>query len=98
METNIKIIAQRLNRLRLSPSETETEAFSLSKMDGGKCNGCEFYGTKISSSSGRAILVHNPMNGDWTRALVIPEEQFTSYGHGNLEMVEQALEWFADTL
>ena len=96
MENNIKIIAQRLDRLRLSSTEKETEPFSLSGIDGDQFNG--FSGTKVSSSSGKAIMVHSPMNGDWTRALVIPEEEFTNYGYNNLERVEQALEWFADSL
>ena len=93
METNIKIIAQRLNRLRLSRTETETEPFSLKGYDGNQTNG--LCGTKVSSSTGKAILVHSPMKGDWSRALVIPEEQFDN---GSLERVEQALEWFADSL
>ena len=51
-------------------------------------NGCEYYATKISHPTGTAILIHNPCNGDWTKSLLLPEEEFI-FG----ELIESALEW-----
>ena len=100
METDIKIIAQRLNRLRNSNTEMETEAFDLvPELTGGLGNtGNEFYGTKVSSFTGSAILIHNPMEGDWTKALLIPESEFGNDGTSDLERVEEALEWLRNSI
>ena len=96
METSITVIAQALNRLRLSRTETTWGPFDLTGncKDCG-CNGNEYYATKIQHPTGSGILVHNPSNGDWTKALLIPESEFTDCGDNNLELVEMALEWLA---
>ena len=56
--------------------------------EGCGCNGFELYATKVEHPTGKGILVHNPCNGQYTRALLIPEEEFI-YG----ENLREALEW-----
>ena len=80
MENEIKKIAQTLAGL-LQSEKTETGPFDFA--------GGEFHGTKVRSSTGTAVLVHEPMNGDWTTALLIPEENFEDIG-----TVVYALEMF----
>lgn len=41
-----------------------------------------------------AILIHYADNGDWTKALLIPEENFTEEDEDNYSPADEAIEWF----
>ena len=81
--------AAAIDRFRLDNTQSTFGPFDLT----GFCKGCgrngnEYYATKISHPTGTAILIHNPCNGDWTKSLLLPEEEFI-FG----EQIESALEW-----
>lgn len=48
------------------------------------------YATIISHKTGKAVLIHAACSGDWTRAMLIPEEDFH---YNSLCEVTEALEW-----
>jgi len=46
----------------------------------GWCGDEPFYATKLRNDTGTAILIHWEFNGDFTKAYVIPENEFYSKG------------------
>lgn len=56
----------------------------------------ELYATRISHKTGKAILIHWGLDGDYSRALIIPQSEFE--GYDDLSRVIEALEQFYDQL
>lgn len=50
------------------------------------------YATIIKHKTGKAVLIHAACSGDWTRALLIPEEDF-DYFNGDLSEIVEALDY-----
>ena len=50
------------------------------------------YATIINHKTGKAVLIHAACSGDWTRALLIPEEDF-DYFNGDLSEIVEALDY-----
>lgn len=48
------------------------------------------YATIINHKTGKAVLIHAACSGDWTRALLIPEEDF---GYDDLGEIVEALDY-----
>lgn len=51
------------------------------------------HATVISHPTGKAVLLHWGLNGDWTGALLLPE---TLFDEDNLQSVQDGIEWFDD--
>ena len=52
------------------------------------------YATVIEVEGFRAVSLHWGASGDWTRALLVPEENFYVDEDGYYSWVIEALEWF----
>lgn len=94
---DIRSLSRKLKQLLDKTPVGETVLF-LDEKELEKINGiCEpLYATRVRVKGDDAIFVHYGADGDWTKALLVPESNFFSIDEDDDQyaQVDEALEWF----
>ncbi len=94
---DIRPLSRQLKQLLDTITVGETVLF-LDENELEKINGiCEpLYGTRCPINGNDAIIVHYGADGDWTKALLVPESNFFGIDEEDDQyaQVDEALEWF----
>ena len=98
---SIRKIAKRMKRLLAATKEPDTISSSrvifVNDTDFCGLNDDDYpvYASVIQTKEGeKAILLHAPLNGDWTKALLIPAENFQEEEPEFYTNAEEGLDWF----